>query len=337
MLRIHFTDQDLPRVRVATGADPMWETLLAAQQLAPASRGGNREFGGWRRRAHAALADRGLVGALRTLQTLAPPGADYFPDFLTPAAAQEGLAAGIDELRGTPRRRLAEETARTFRSRRSVSPWFRDLARGDGDRLAELADAVAQVYRTVVAPGWSATAALVEADRAVRSRAVRDEGLHGMLASLGPAVRWEPPTLLVTYPEARDLWLDGSGLRLVPSRFCWRMPVALADPGLPQVLVYPAAAELPSPSPATLGHDDPRDRIRALSTLLGRTRARVLAAVANCGTTGELAVRLAVSPASASSHVSALRQAGLVLSRRVDSHVVHTLTSLGEALVRGRV
>lgn len=337
MLRIHFTDRDLARVRVATDADPMWETLLAAHQLAPVSRGGNLAFGGWRLRARAALADRRLEGALRMLQTLAPPRAGYFPDFLTPAAAEEGLAAGLEELRGTPGHRLAEEMARTFRSRHAVSAWCRDLARGDGHRLAELADSIAQVYRTVVAPGWSATEALVEADRAVRSRVLRDKGLHGLLASLGPSVRWEAPTLVVAYPEERDLRLDGRGLRLVPSRFCWRMPVALADPELPQVLVYPAAAELPGPPSAALGGDDPRDRVRALSTLVGRTRARVLVALANSGTTGELAVRLRVSPASASGHVGALRHAGLVLSRRVDSRVVHTLTPLGEALVRGRV
>ncbi|HEY3479544.1 MAG TPA: transcriptional regulator, partial [Streptomyces sp.] len=233
MLRIHFTDRDLARVRVATSVDPMWETLLAAHQLASVSRSGQLAFAGWRRRARAALADRGLEGALRTLQTLAPARADYFPDFLTPAAAEQGLAAGLEELRATPRRRLAEEMNRTFRSRRVVSPWCRGLAQGDDLRLAELADIFAQLYRIVVAPGWSATEALVEADRAVRSRALRDKGLHGLLASLGPTVRWEPPTLVVVYPEERDIWLDGRGLRLVPSRFCWRMPVALADPGLP--------------------------------------------------------------------------------------------------------
>jgi hypothetical protein len=35
--------------------------------------------------------------------------------------------------------------------------------------------------------------------------------------------------------------------------------------------------------------------------------------------------------------VGALRQAGLVISRRVDSRVVHVWTPLGEGLVRGRV
>ncbi|MBY8879924.1 ArsR/SmtB family transcription factor [Actinacidiphila acidipaludis] len=337
MLRIHFTDRDLVRVRVATGVDPMWETLLAAHQLAPASRGGQLTFAGWRRRARSALAEGGLEGALRMLLTLAPSRAGYFPDFLTPAAAEDGLAAGLDGMRATPRPRLAEETARALRSRRVVPAWFQDLAQGDSLRLAELADAIARVYRTVVAPGWSATETLVQADRAIRSRVLRDEGLLGLLASLGPAVRWEAPTLVVAYPEERDIWLDGRGLRLVPSRFCWRMPVALADPGLPQTLVYPATAELPGTAPAALGEDDPRDRVRALSTLLGRTRAGVLVALASCGTTGELAVRLRVSAATASGHVSALRQAGLVISRRIDSRVVHLWTPLGEGLVRGRV
>lgn len=337
MLRIHFTDRDLAQVHVATGVDPMWETLLAAHQLAPASRSGQLTFAGWRRRARSALTGTGLEGALRMLLTLAPSRAGYFPDFLTPAAAEDGLAAGLDGLRATPRPRLAEEMARTLLSRRTVPAWCRELARGDAGRLAELGDAITLVYRTVVVPGWSATETLVQADRAVRSRVLRDEGLLGLLGSLGPAARWEPPTLVVAYPEERDIWLDGRGLRLVPSRFCWRMPVALADPGLPQTLVYPATGELPGAASAALGEDDPRDRIRALSTLLGRTRAAVLVALANCGTTGELAVRLGVSAATASGHVGALRQAGLVISRRVDSRVVHVWTPLGEGLVRGRV
>lgn len=337
MLRIHFTDRDLARVRVATAIDPMWETLLAAHQLAPVSRSGQLCFAAWRRRAVAELNSRRMEGALRTLQTLAPARAGYFPDFLTPGAAADDLASGLRELRATPRDRLADELARTFSSRRTVPRWCRDLARGDRDRLAELADSIAEVYRAVVEPGWSATEALVETDRAVRARALRDGGLDGLLGSLGPSVRWEPPTLFVAYPEERELWLGGRGLRLVPSRFCWRLPVALADPALDQVLVYPAVGELACAAPAALGDDDPRGRGRSLASLLGRTRARVLVALAACGTTGELAVRLAVSAATVSGHVGALRGAGLVLSRRVDGRVVHTLTPLGDALLNGRV
>jgi DNA-binding transcriptional ArsR family regulator len=376
VLRIRFTDRDLARVRVADGVDPLWETVLATHQLSSAARGGERAYGAWRRRARAELADQRLRGTLRALHTLAPPRADYFPDFLTPEGSAGGLAAGLDALCGTPRDRLAAEMTRTFAGRPVVAPWCRDLARGDRDRLADLAEGVGRLYRAVVAPGWSATESLVEADRAVRARALRDGGVHGLLASFAPTMRWQPPTLLVPYCESRELSLGGRGLRLVPSRFCWRMPVALGDPGLPQVLVYPALAGTAGGAGGTggLGRTggaggtggagvsgrarpggtawsgaagrgtagradaaDARGCDRRLTALLGRTRARVLVALGNCGTTGELAVRLDVSAPTASAHVTALRDAGLVLSHRTDGRVLHTLTPLGAALLRGHV
>jgi DNA-binding transcriptional ArsR family regulator len=337
VLRIHFTDRDLSRTTVAAGPDPLWETVLGLHQLAPAPRSGHRNFAAWRRRAMNELEDRHLKGALRALLTIAPARAGYFPDFLTPPAAASGLADGVDALRGTPRDLVTAEMTRALADRRTVRPWVRELAVGDAGRLAELADAVTLLHDAVIAPGWTAVDAVVEADRAARARALRDGGVHGLLSSLGPHAVWEPPVLTVRYCESRDLWLGGRGLRLVPSRFCWRMPIALADPELPQVLVYPAAGEAfgavaVDPEPA-----GDQAQLRSLSVLLGRTRARVLLATDAGATTGEISRRLSVSAATTSEHVTALRSAGLVLSRRTGGRVLHTLTPLGDALLRGRL
>ncbi|MEU0641344.1 hypothetical protein [Streptomyces umbrinus] len=73
------------------------------------------------------------------------------------------------------------------------------------------------------------------------------------------------------------------------------------------------------------------------AVLLGRTRARTLAALHDTATTGELARRLRISTASASQHVHAPAAANLARSHRVGSQVLHTLTPLGEALLRGRL
>jgi hypothetical protein len=37
----------------------------------------------------------------------------------------------------------------------------------------------------------------------------------------------------------RDLYLDGRGIELQPSAFCWQVPTKLRDPELKPVLVYP--------------------------------------------------------------------------------------------------
>jgi DNA-binding transcriptional ArsR family regulator len=61
----------------------------------------------------------------------------------------------------------------------------------------------------------------------------------------------------------------------------------------------------------------------------------VLLEVGGGCTTSELARRVGVSLASASQHASVLREAGLVHTLRQGGAVLHTLTPLGAALLRG--
>ncbi|WP_230860457.1 winged helix-turn-helix domain-containing protein [Actinoplanes aureus] len=73
----------------------------------------------------------------------------------------------------------------------------------------------------------------------------------------------------------------------------------------------------------------------ALASLIGRTRARVLAEIGAAGghTTTEIARRLLISPASASEHAYALRAAGLISTERAGVCVEHRITRLGRALL----
>jgi DNA-binding transcriptional ArsR family regulator len=150
---------------------------------------------------------------------------------------------------------------------------------------------------------------------------VLDGGTAALLESLRPFAHWNPPYLDVDYPVDRELRLEGRGLTLVPSYFCWRRPTALADPGLDPVLVYPVVKQ-------------PLDIARAgeerLERLLGRTRSAVLVDVAGhpTRTTTQVAQALELAPASASYQIGVLRGAGLIVSRRDGKHVEHTATSL---------
>jgi DNA-binding transcriptional ArsR family regulator len=149
-------------------------------------------------------------------------------------------------------------------------------------------------------------------------------GLDGLLASMRPLMRWRPPVLEVDYNIDRDLHLRGRGLRFVPSYFCSRVPVSLADPELPPVLVYPIAQQFtwrPLVRPSG-----------SLDKLVGPTRAAVLRAIGTGATTTQLARRLEASLASVSRHAGVLRDAGLVRSDRDGAAVLHSLTSLGTAL-----
>ncbi|MEV8566998.1 winged helix-turn-helix domain-containing protein [Streptomyces sp. NPDC051322] len=327
MLRIHFTDADLAQVRVARGPDPCWETVLGLQQLTCPSH--PTVYAPWRRRTRAELADRQLCAAAARLTTLAPARSVYFPDFLTPAESAEGLGAALGALRSTPATRLYAELAALHR----LAPrpnrgdgWMRSSACAGPRQLDELADIIRALHAAVIEPDWTRVACGVDTDRAVKARALRDGGVHGLLGSLRPMACWRPPVLHVNYPVDRDLHLRGRGLHLIPSYFCWRTAVAPADPDLPPVLVYPVP------------HDSgPAPRPPALSALLGRTRARVLAALESAISNSELASCLELSAASVSEHTKALREARLADRRRENGYVVHTLTPLGAALLHGEL
>ncbi|MFJ3667458.1 DUF5937 family protein [Streptomyces sp. NPDC090106] len=328
MLRIHFTAGDLALTHVAAGPDPCWETILGLQQLLCARPG--RALQDWRLRARETVARKNLENQILYLRELVPQKG-YVPDFLTPAEATDGMQAAMSAIRGTPAGRIRKELqALASRRQRRVPVLLRQLSDADrGSRqLTDLLQALRCVHAEIIAPDWTRLEEHVEADRALRARALRDGGTSCLLESLGPAVRWDPPVLRVDYPVERDLHLSGRGLHLIPSRFCSRVPVALADPRLRPVLVYPVNPTVNEPGPRRAG---------GLDGLLGRTRAEVLRALHGGATTGELALRLRISASAASQHVHLLSRAGLVHSQRTGASILHTLTPLGAALLLGRV
>ncbi|ACU34341.1 putative transcriptional regulator, ArsR family [Actinosynnema mirum DSM 43827] len=321
VLRIHFTDADLARTRVARDPDPLWETVLGLYRLA------NDDvpvFEPWRNRARLAVVERGAQAQVRMVRQLVPREG-YFPDFLTPAEGRHGVAAGLEAVRGTPSLRLLGDIAYAARSR-PLPAWAHRVARSDRDALDELVSALKGVHDVLVRPAWEDAQAAVAAERAALGRTILDAGVDAALETLRPTLRWNPPVLEADYPKPLDVRLGGRGALLVPSYFCWGNPVALVDPALPPVIVYPVR------HPANWTPD----RSRSLGALLGRTRAAVLAALTGTATTTELAARLRLSPASASEHVGVLRDSGLVVSRREGRTVLHSLTPLAQSLLEGR-
>jgi len=323
-LRIHFTLEDLARTRLAAGPDVMWEIANSLSRLQ--SRRSSVDFGRWRSETVPRLG--------RWVELLLPlvPPTGYFVDFITPAEGARGLAAGVDAVCSTPRTRLHAEVGLLAAERR-LPAWMPRLADADGEVMARLGRALQLYHKAALEPYWSTVVKHVEADRARRTRAFLDGGCEGLLASLRPGMRWQPPVLEVDYPVERDLHLAGRGLLLVPSFFCWRMPVTLLDEDLQPVLVYPVDKDpfFPAPAPERSGGT----AARRLGALLGNTRATVLRAVETPCTTTELSRRAEVSIASASQHATVLREAGLISTQRDGSAVRHSLTALGVALLDG--
>ncbi|QIQ07130.1 winged helix-turn-helix transcriptional regulator [Streptomyces liangshanensis] len=307
----------------------MWETILSFHRIR--DRRGPLVFGEWRTETRARL-----NGETRLLSALVPQRG-YFPDFLTPAEGRDGLDAGLEALRATTPERIRAELAllaagrgaRKARPARKAPTGIADLAEGEPAPLARLVEVLRAYHRAAVEPYWPHIRARADADRALRGRALLDGGTDELLASLPPMLRWRAPVLEADYPVERELHLDGRGLVLQPSFFCRSTPVVLHDPALPPVLVYPVThSDVPVP------HERPGARL-SLGRLVGHTRSAVLEAIEHGCTTSELARRTAVSLASASQHASVLREAGLVVTLRHGSSVLHTLTPLGAALLAG--
>ncbi|MEU8704848.1 helix-turn-helix domain-containing protein [Streptomyces sp. NPDC048565] len=328
MLRIHVSGVDLSRVRMATRPDAMWETILSFHRLR--DRRGSTVFGKWRKESR-----NRLNGEARVLSAVVPPRG-YFPDFLTPSgggAEPFGLDAGMEALRDTPADRIRGELGllaigadRMRRPSGAAAALSEALAEGRTEPLGRLITTLRAYHRAAVEPYWPHIRASVEADRAVRGRALLDGGADELLATLPPMIRWRSPVLEADYPVDRELRLDGRGLLLQPSFFCRGTPVVYRDPGLPPVLVYPVT----HPGAPAVAEPGPW-----LGRLVGHTRSTVLHSIDNGCTTSELARRTGVSLASASQHASVLREAGLVRTLRHGSSVLHTLTPLGAALLRG--
>ncbi|TDD80748.1 transcriptional regulator [Actinomadura darangshiensis] len=325
MLHIHFTAEDLGRTRLATGPEPMWEMLLSLHKLTDNE--GRVVFDGWRRRVR--TVDRtGLPMSARWLPLLAPP-VGYSPDFLTPARQAGDLGTGLDLVLATPRRRLRHDLT-TLAAQQPLRGPVAELADGSKGALHQLGRALRDYHAHALAPFWDRIRTDVHADLTTRGKTFLHSGIEAVLTGLHPGARWNPPVLELPYSRDHHIHLDGRGVRLLPSFFCWGRPFTFHDPVLPPVIAYPIEHDLAWTAPRS-----PRDPGRPLAALLGRTRTAVLTTVAAGGgcTTTELARRTGISLASASQHTGVLRDAGLITTVRRGGHVVHSLRPAGAALI----
>ena len=323
MLRVHFTGEDLARVRIATEPDPMWEMLNSLLLLR--GRDAGVIFGPWLRDSLPRVPQ-----AARLLTALVEP-ASYSADFLTPAAGG-GLAAQVEALRSTPTHRLAQDV-REFAHHnpaRRLPAWSRELAEGESAVVGRLADAAHAYVDAVLGPFWERIRAQVSRDRARRSAVLVEGGWDAVLSTLHPSVSWEYPVLRIECRADYDIHLGGRGLVLQPSHFR-RRPTTLADSILPPVLVHPIEHDVRWATPGVSPADG-----RALAALIGPTRATLLSALADgVANTGELARLAGTTAPNASRHITALREAALVSSQRHRNATLHTVTELGLALLEG--
>jgi DNA-binding transcriptional ArsR family regulator len=322
MLRIHFTREDLTRIRVASRPDPAVETTLSLRTLRAAAAGPAART--W----HAEVGRRLHPERVRPLLDLVP-SPTYLPDFLDPTPDTDSGGHAISSAASTPKTVLREYLT-GLAQHQPLTPAARRFANADSVLMRHLGAAVRHYHQAAIAPTWSQITARVHHDRALRGHTLLGGGITQLLNTLDPAIRLRGPVLEVALRGGHDLdvKLEGHGLVLQPSVFVGPSPViwGLDDPRRPPLLVYPACRDGLATAPPG---------VRALPALIGRRRATVLAALAASPglTTGELAQTIMSSPATASEHATVLRNAGLITTTRRRKAAVHVITSLGKALL----
>ncbi|MFD4723565.1 DUF5937 family protein [Streptomyces seoulensis] len=320
---LHFGEDDFLNCRFAVS--PLWETQDAVRTLRRPDRQGYHVP--WLRRIRTAAAGLDLAPLW-----LLMPRRGHSPDWL--GAPPIGPAATFEEeiaaVRAADPEAAREDTARSLActpgalaSERGRA-WLADPVR----MVRELADALEVAWRVLVEPEWPRLRALLEADVAFHSRRLAEAGLGTLLTELDTRLSWDGRTL--TLPGGvYERRLGGRGLVLMPSVFCWPDVITGFDPPWQPTLVYPARG---------VGGlwAEPGDRApEALVRLLGRNRAAVLAALDDPASTTALAHRLDLAASSVSSHLTVLRESGLLTSRRYGHQVLYERTPLGMALASG--
>lgn len=321
-LHLHFDESDLLRCRFALS--PLWETQAAVRVLARPERQGYHLP--WLRRIRQAAAGLEL-GPLWLLMIEGGHSPDFFcPPPLGPLTSFEEEIAGV---RAVDPALAREDMALALADRPGAldSPAGRALLADPARTVRELAGLLEQAWQTLVEPHWPRLRALLEADVAYHSRRLAAVGFERLLGELSPQLAWSESTLTIARTSGRhSRVLGGQGLVLMPSVFAWPDVVGGYEaPWLPAV-IYPARG---------IGGlwTEPGDRTPdVLARLLGRARADILCALDEPAGTSALAHRLGLAPSSVSEHLSVLRSAELLTSRRYGHQVLYERTPLGIAL-----
>lgn len=334
---LHLGDEDLLQVRFAIS--PIWEVTNAVRTLIDER--SRRRHAPWASAATAAAAriDLAVLMALH-------PRRGYVPDFASPPPERgtPSLASQLEVLRATPTGRVEAELRRCRSAHRDAS------ARALLDRLIAdpagaretVAAAIDGVWREVMAPLWPQVSGLLEHDVARRSQLLGAHGLRRVIETLHPRVHWRSrsasplqgmlpalPTRSIVVdggPDHDERQLAGEGLVLMPSAFIWPTVAVIVDPPWQPTIAYPAPG-------VELLWEPVNEPPAALERLLGRTRALVLAAIEHPLSTTAIARRHSLSASSVSSHLAALRDAGLAASTRRGHEVLYRRTPLGDRLL----
>ncbi|OKI07258.1 transcriptional regulator [Streptomyces sp. CB02923] len=173
---------------------------------------------------------------------------------------------------------------------------------------------------------WQRVRVQLAADARHKAEVLRHKGLAGALAEVSPAVTLDEGQARIVVDKmthGHGTALDpavGAGITFVPTSFGWPHLSVLHAQGWRPVIHYPVAApELAGPASVALIES----RLDALAHPMRTRMCRYLARTAYA--TGELAAALGISAPEVSRHLTVLKKAGLLQTRRRGRYVLHQL------------
>ncbi|MGW2372123.1 DUF5937 family protein [Kitasatospora sp. NPDC001683] len=313
-VEIRLSAAEVARVRFAVS--PLAETVLGVRTALGV--GGHGVHRPWVRETQAVLAGEAQLPLLRVLLE------GCLPSFLFPVP-QERLPSFEAELAGL---RAADPAWVAAECAAALGPRLGELP-GPAVLLERVCGALERCHGRLVAPHWGRMRAVLEADLGRRAVALVDGGVEGLFAQLHGDVVWREGELVVHgRRRSGSMWTveaGGHGLVLMPSVFGWPEVIVDYAPRAAASIRYPASG-------VGLLWEQPRPTSAGLAAVLGRTRAALLAELAEPLSTPDLAARLGVTAGAVSQHLGALRGAGLVTTCRTGRTAVHLRTRTGTAL-----
>jgi len=327
VIELEFTPADYRRIRFAFS--PVAEVVTSLRALSVHQRNG--VHGPWLATVASRLSevDMALLTAL-----VRPTG--YIPDFLspTPPGRTASIESSLEQMATTPRAvvthelgHLADhEVAQRGPGRAERAELMRELLADPRAALSRIVTEFERYWHAALAPHWPRVHALLQDDLAHRLEELATGGVARLFGTLHPSVAMRGDLVtIVKYYEGRAQ-LRERGLLLVPCAFVWPdVLVSTADP-LPSMTYSPRGI-------GRLWESAPEASASPLATVLGRTRAAILASLELPMSTTQLAAQLTLAAPTLSVHLKQLRAAGILTSRRDGRVVLYYRTRLGDQLL----
>ncbi|MFC7622687.1 DUF5937 family protein [Microlunatus sp. GCM10028923] len=317
MLRLRLGPADLAGARFAVA--PLFELNSLLRKLVAGRRSGLPR--GWAERLVPAFRELRQDTDLDLILSLQTAGSG--PSVLAPAPLRgldQQVGDDLEAIRAMDPDQVRREVRQVLG--RSLPPDTERLL-ADPGFTHRIAETLELAWGRLLAADWPALRAVCERDVFHRADQITRSGWRSATRDLHPGLAW------VDDGAAADQAVDapGEGVLLIPSVFVWPSAAAHQAPGWPRTIIYPARG-------IRVLWSEPEQAVPgSLGRLIGRSRAALLAALAEPSSTSQLARTLGLATGAVGDHLAVLRDAGLVDRARVGRSVQYRRTPIGDALV----